>query len=198
MAIIQSLFDAYGSIALYLILFSALIGIPCAEESVLFLCGTMLLNTDGSAARHLPLLILTAILGASSGMVTAFLIGYYIGKPFLMKYGGFIGLTEKRCSKAESFFIRHAALALITGYFIPGVRQMNPYLAGISRFPFRHFLSAALIGASLWSSLFILSGYFLGEQIGQFLISSWTDAAIAVIILCTGVIVWRKLLPTRK
>ncbi|MFT8363373.1 MAG: DedA family protein [Sporolactobacillus sp.] len=190
MSTLQNFVITYGYIALYLILLLALAGIPCAEESLLFLVGALLTRSGQDAALRLTLSILSAALGASSGMVGAYLIGYYIGKPFLMKYGCWIGLTKKRWSHAESIFIRHAFTAVCVGYFIPGARQLNPYLAGISKLSFRLLLPASLIGALLWSSLCLVSGYFLGSQFVSVLQSGWTDSFAAVIILCTGIIFW--------
>lgn len=166
---IQAFFNAYGYLAVFIFLYCGLIGIPAAEESFMLFVGITLRVPVSGYTPSVVLCVLMAALGSASGMVTAYLIGYYIGEPFLNRYGKYIGLTPERWKVARNRFQRHTFLAIIAGYFIPGIRQINPYLAGISRARFLTFLTAALTGSSIWASLFIFSGYFLGSQIHRFL-----------------------------
>ncbi|RYL98474.1 DedA family protein [Sporolactobacillus sp. THM7-7] len=154
---IQTYFYAYGYLTVYLFLFAGLIGIPSAEESFMIFVGIALSQLHGT--MNVTVCIILAAAGSASGMTTAYLIGYYIGKPFMMKYGKYIGLTPRRWHKAETRFKKHAFWAVFIGYFIPGVRQINPYLAGLSRARFFTFLMAALSGASVWATTFILLVY---------------------------------------
>lgn len=167
---LQNLFFSYGYPFVFIFMFCGLIGIPAAEESFLVFVGVTLSQAPVSG----PTLSVTgciamAAVGSLSGMVTAFLIGYYIGKPFMMKYGRLIGVTPARWEKAQAFFQHHAFLAIAAGYFIPGVRQINPYLAGLSRARYLTFFMASLTGALIWASLFILLGFFAGGQARRFL-----------------------------
>ncbi|MCO7176408.1 DedA family protein [Sporolactobacillus kofuensis] len=167
---IQSLFYTYGYFVVFLFLFCGLIGIPAAEESFLVFVGVTLSQIASSDYRlSLSLCILMAVLGASSGMVCAYLLGYYIGEPFLLNYGKYIGLSSKRWKAAQDRFQRHTVLAIIGGYFIPGIRQINPYLAGLSQARFASYLLATLLGALIWSTLFLVLGYFMGNPIHQLL-----------------------------
>ncbi|MFX3619458.1 MAG: DedA family protein [Sporolactobacillus sp.] len=195
MEYIQSFVIAYGYPTIFFLLYFGLLGLPCAEESFLLFVGITLTNRTLQTALplNLPLSVLIAIMGSSAGMVTAFLIGYYIGKPFLMKYGRFVGLTGKHFSAAENLFRHHAPLALIAGYFIPGVRQINPYLAGLSHTPFSQFLPASFLGASFWATSIILAGYFLGRKMEHYLDSGWVILPLAIILLPAAILLLRRL-----
>src|SRR5689334_15167626 len=80
MEYIQSFVIAYGYPTIFFLLYFGLLGLPCAEESFLLLVGITLTNRTLQTALplNLPLSVLIAIMGSSAGMVTAFLIGYYI------------------------------------------------------------------------------------------------------------------------
>jgi membrane protein DedA with SNARE-associated domain len=167
---IQTFFYTYGYLTVFLFLYCGLIGIPAAEESFMIFVGITLSQIAlPSDAMSLALCIMLAATGSSSGMLTAYLIGYWIGTPFLRRFGKFIGLTPARWQKAEAAFRKHAFLAIFFGYFIPGVRQINPYLAGLSRARLLTFLTAALSGSSVWATVFILLGYFVGNEARRFI-----------------------------
>ncbi|BBO00077.1 DedA family protein [Sporolactobacillus terrae] len=186
----QSLFYTYGYFFVFLFLFCGLIGVPAAEESFLLFVGVTLSQVAATAySLNLTLCILMAVLGASSGMVSAYLIGFYIGEPFIERFGKYIGLTEKRWKIAQKRFQQHTFLAIIAGYFIPGVRQINPYLAGLSRARFASYLPATILGAIVWSTLFLMLGYYMGNQIRQLLGLGLLHVMIIAVVLLIGFII---------
>jgi membrane protein DedA with SNARE-associated domain len=54
--------------------------------------------------------------------------------------------------------------AVTIGYFIPGVRHLTAYFAGISKWPYRTLFVYAAPGAVLWSVTFITLGTYLGDH----------------------------------
>lgn len=72
---------------------------------------------------------------------------------------------------------------LIIGYFIPGVRHLTAYLAGISRIDFQKFMIFAYSGALLWSITFISLGYELGEDAGFWSKSMFTGTDFIDLLL---------------
>lgn len=165
----------YGYFAIFVLIFFGIIGIPSPEESLLVFVGIAL--SQGSLNLFLSIVI--AFAGALAGMMTSYLIGYHIGKPFIYKYGKYIGLTKKRWTKASIKFKKYAIWAVAFGYFIPGVRQINPYMAGVSRYKLLPYTISATIGAGVWTTTFILLGYFLGNKIHQ--IFTFTPLHIAIV-----------------
>lgn len=186
---IQALFYTYGYLAVFIFLYCGLIGIPAAEESFMIFIGITLQVSDPGQPVSLPICIVMAALGSTAGMMTAYLIGYYIGEPFIVRFGKYIGLTAERWKKAQKRFQKHSFLAIIAGYFIPGIRQINPYLAGMSRTRFVTFATASLIGSSVWSALFILLGYFMGGQIHRFLDFGLPHVILIGVVLFIGFVV---------
>lgn len=151
--------DMYGYVIIFLFLFFGIVGIPAPEESLLFLIGILIL--------HHQLLfewaVLSAILGAFCGMLTAYMCGKYIGAPFINKYGKYIGITIGRWKKAENAYVKNVQKTIVFGFYIPGIRQISPYFAGMAKTPFYKFSMLALLGTLLWTIPFIGAGYYLGK-----------------------------------
>ncbi|WP_461202045.1 DedA family protein [Anoxybacillus sp. TBDG-1] len=153
--------QSHGYIVLFLSLFFGIVGIPAPEESLLFFIGIFVSHDQ----LHLLKSLFFAISGATVGMVVAYIAGYTFGSPLLFKYGHFIGFHRRRYRYVYRHFRKRAFLVIPFGYFVPGIRQLSPYMAGVVRFPFLPFLFLSFLGASFWISLFICVGKFLGERI---------------------------------
>jgi membrane protein DedA with SNARE-associated domain len=53
---------------------------------------------------------------------------------------------------------------LAIGYFLPGLRHLNAFIAGASRLRFWIFALFAYTGGLLWVATFVTLGYFVGEE----------------------------------
>lgn len=150
--------DMYGYVIIFLFLFFGIVGIPAPEESLLFLTGILIV--------HHQLLfgwaVLSAILGAYSGMLTAYICGKYIGFPFINKYGKYVGITIGRWRKVQNAYEKNVQKTILFGFYIPGIRQISPYFAGMSKTPFYKYSLLALLGTLLWTVPIIGAGYYLG------------------------------------
>ncbi|WP_039042418.1 DedA family protein [Sporosarcina sp. ZBG7A] len=150
----------YGSIVIFILLFFGIVGIPSPEESLIFLIGVLI------AQHQLQLFpsLIAAILGALTGMLTAYAGGRFIGYPLLHKVGKFIGLTKERWEKAEQSFKRRRKRTVLFGFYMPGIRQISPYFAGLTAMPFYQFIGLAVFGTILWVMPFLIAGYVLGRS----------------------------------
>jgi membrane-associated protein len=180
----RDLIDTFGTIGLVLIVFveSGLIPAPLPGDSLLFIAGFFCSTDAGSKDPHLNLAMVVgysffaAIAGAQ--------LGYLLGR----RYGTRLFKPEARLFKtdylerAQEFFDRRGARAVVLARFIPFVRTIVPMLAGTSRMSQRAFLSANVIGATLWAAGISLLGYGLGKQIGEDNIDKYLLPMVAVII----------------
>ncbi len=131
-----------------------------------FLPGDSFLFASGSLAAigalNLPLLLLALFVAAFLGNEINYLIGREIGLRLLD--GPFKRLIDKKhLQKAEAFFAKHGNKAIVFARFIPIVRTIVPFTAGVSRMDPRRFTMYNAIGAFAWISLFTLGGYWFGN-----------------------------------
>jgi membrane protein DedA with SNARE-associated domain len=148
--------NMYGYMIIFIFLFFGIVGIPAPEESLLFLIGVLI-------AHHSLGFIpagLSAFFGALSGMLSAYVVGKYIGSPFIDKYGKYVGITEERWMKVKNKYMKNVRKTIIFGFYMPGIRQMSPYFAGVNKIPFFGFLLFSFLGTVLWIFPFIVAGYY--------------------------------------
>lgn len=150
----------YGSIVIFILLFFGIVGIPSPEESLIFLIGVLIAQHQ---LHPIPTAI-AAITGALTGMLTAYAGGRFLGYPLLHKVGKFIGLTKERWKKAEQSFKRRRKRTVVFGFYMPGIRQISPYFAGLTTMPFYQFFGLAVFGTVLWVMPFLVAGYVLGRS----------------------------------
>jgi membrane-associated protein len=123
-------------------------------DSLLFLTGSF----AGAGKLNILLLCGALIAGSILGDSSNYWIANKYGKQIAKKY-----LSPKLMLQAESFFIKHGTKAIIIARFIPFVRSVVPFTAGISNMPYRTFLRYSVIGSFVWVGSVCLAGYFLGS-----------------------------------
>jgi undecaprenyl-diphosphatase len=104
---------------------------------------------------------------AVAGDVTSYWIGRRLGREFLLRHGGRMRITPERLEQVEGFFERRGGVTILIGRFIGLVRALAPFVAGASRFPLRRFLAYDVVGAGLWSGLFVMLGYLFWHSLDQ-------------------------------
>lgn len=187
----ESLVIAYLSKYGYLILFLSgvfgIVGVPAPEESLFVYVG--MLAKNGSISFSGALASLTA--GAVTGMVISYMLGRIIGQPLLDRYGKYLGVTKKRLKKT----ILHWDLsrALPAGFFIPGIRQFNPYFSGIAKFSIAGFMALSVLGAFIWVLVYMSAGFLISSYIKiepEYL--AIVGALFFIVFIVHFIIKWRK------
>jgi membrane protein DedA with SNARE-associated domain len=149
----------YGYLVIFICLFFGIVGIPAPEESLLFLVGVL-------SVKHrlsFGIVVIISILGVFIGMLTAYVCGKYVGTPFLEKFGKYVGMTSERLEKVSDYYSKNVRKTIVFGFYLPGLRQISPYFAGITNIPFRKFLLLSLLGTLLWTVPFIVVGFYTGR-----------------------------------
>ena len=150
----------YGSLTLFILLTLGIIALPVPEETMMIAAGILM---HQERLDIFPTIIM-AYAGAICGITVSYTLGKTAGRFLVQKYGGWIGLTEKRSQQVHNWFEKFGKWTLMIGYFIPGVRHFTGIFAGISGFSYNHFSLYAYTGAIIWVSLFLSIGYFFGNQ----------------------------------
>ncbi|MGM0840102.1 MAG: DedA family protein [Bacillota bacterium] len=153
--------QSYGYFIIFLFLFFGIVGIPAPEESLLFLVGLLAAKSQ----LLLSLALVCSFLGVYTGMITGYYGGRFIGQPLIERYGRWIGLSEEKVRKYEQLFTMHSTKALLFGLFMPGLRQLSPYLSGIFGTPYMPFFFLTMAGSAIWTVSYILLGYWLGNTL---------------------------------
>ena len=129
------------------------------------------------AGRTHELNIVEVIVIAAAASLIGRIIGYAIGWRFgywlLLRYGGYLGITEKRIKLGQYLFLKHGGVIIIIAQFVPVMRAIAGVLAGANRMPWRRFVLSSAVGVSLWSVAFGIGGYTFGVQFARLARSWW-------------------------
>jgi membrane protein DedA with SNARE-associated domain len=154
------LLQQYGYIGIFVFLMLGIVGLPLPDEIFMTFLGYL----TSIGQLHLFPTYISALLGSTCGITLSYLLGIKLGYPFLRRYGKKIWITPKRLRMTQKLFRKYGNWLLFIGYFIPGVRHVTAYLAGISKLDFLRFALFAYFGAIFWCATFIGLGNLLGEN----------------------------------
>lgn len=134
---------------------------PVPSEAVMPFVGFQV--ADGKWSL-IPSIVATSI-GSITGSLISYLIGYYGGKPFVLKVGKYLLLNKNDLEKTERFFhARKGTITLFLSRFIPVVRHFISIPAGTGKMPLIPFIIATLIGATMWNVFLLFCGMKLREH----------------------------------
>jgi membrane protein DedA with SNARE-associated domain len=134
---------------------------PVPSEAVMPFVGFLVADQKWS----LWAAILATSIGSMIGSGCSYLLGYYGGRPLVLRVGKYLLLNVHDLERAREFFHRRAgALTILLSRFIPVVRHFISIPAGTGRMPVMPFFAATLLGATLWNSFLLICGMKLREH----------------------------------
>lgn len=129
-------------------------------DSLLFAVGMFAAQGSLNLWICLILLFAAAILGDASN----YLIGKYFGSKIMnLKWRGRQLVKPEYLDKTHEFYEKHGAKTIVIARFVPIVRTFAPFVAGVGKMTYSHFLSYNIIGGFVWVFGITLVGYFLGN-----------------------------------
>jgi len=157
---------AYGGwiyAALFLIVFceTGLVVTPFLPgDSLLFAAGAF------AAAGQLDPWIVAGLMFAAAVLGDA--VNYRIGRKagaMILAKGSFLGLPVRAAhiAKTQRYYERYGVKTIVFARFIPIVRTIAPFVAGVGEMNAATFTAYNVIGGALWTALFVLGGYFFGN-----------------------------------
>ncbi len=130
-----------------------------------FLPGESLLLTSGTLAGTdaLDIVVLAPLLftAALLGDVSNYLIGRFVGHRLFERPRRFV--KPEHLASAHEFYERHGGQAIVFARFLPVVRTLAPFVAGIAGMPLKHLLAYASVASAGWVTVFLGAGYWFGN-----------------------------------
>jgi len=88
-------------------------------------------------------------------------VGYFLGSRLVgMKIKGFRLIRPEHLAHTHEFFEKYGGKTIILARFVPIVRTIAPFVAGMGTMSYRRFMSYNVIGGVAWVVLCTLAGYW--------------------------------------
>ena len=137
------------------------------------------------------LIVPAVAFGAFVGDNISYLLGRSIGDPIADRlFDGEKG--QARLTWAEEALRRRGAILIGIGRFIPGGRTATTFAAGTLEMPYRQFVVADAVAASLWALYVSMLGYLGGETFKESLWLPLASSFAAAMAVGLGFEVWRR------
>jgi len=171
----------YTGIFLLMALESSLLPIP--SEIIMPPAGYLVQQ----GKMNMTLVILSGTLGSLFGAYLNYFAAHYLGRPFLLKYGRYVLITEEHFRRVEDYFASHGEISTFIGRLLPVIRHLISLPAGLAGMNHIKFSIYTLLGAFIWVSILTWIGYFLGQN--EALIMQYSHQAIIDVLAASFVLV---------
>ena len=153
-------YGAWVYLLLFIVIFAetGLVVTPLLPgDSLLFVAGTLAATGEMDVTRLIVLLIVAAILGDTVN----YHIGAWVGPRAFREKSRF--LNRNHLERTRQFYEKHGGKTIVIARFMPIIRTVAPFVAGVGMMPYGRFILYNVGGGILWVTSFVLAGYFFGN-----------------------------------
>jgi membrane-associated protein len=123
----------------------------------LFVCGA----AWAASVLNIYLLIAVLIVAAILANLAGYWLGKTVGQNFFVDYLKWP--NQVALDKTREFYDKHGEKGFLFSLFLPVIRTLAPFMAGVTQMLFVKFLRSVSLGATLWVLVCVLAGYFFGN-----------------------------------
>lgn len=135
--------------------------IPLPSEIVMIPAGILAFQGQ----MNFMLAVLSGTIGSYIGSALNYIGAYYLGRPFVEKYGKYFLLPPHKLHKVENFFNKYGGISIFIARLVPVVRHFISIPAGFAKMNFYRFSLYTLLGSFTWMTVLTYIGYKIGQNI---------------------------------
>ncbi|HWB68113.1 MAG TPA: DedA family protein [Mycobacteriales bacterium] len=181
---IAPLLHHHGYLAVAGVVFLENVGLPIPGEAAV-VTGVII-----AAAGQLDItaVAIVACAAAVIGDVLGYVIGRRAGRPLILRVGRRIGVTDGRLDQLEGFYTRRGPAVIVVARFLPLLRRFNALAAGVSKMRWQPFVAFNLLGAAIWTALWVLIGDQASNHLGTINALLTTNLPYAIAVVCCAIV----------
>lgn len=188
---IVSLLNQTGYLGIFVLMVMESATLPIPSEVVLPLGGYLVYKGQ----LEFWSTVAVATVGSMVGTMIDFGIGYYLGRPAVLRYGRIVRFSQKRLETTEKWFASHGNSVVLLARFVPLLRTLIAFPAGTVRMDVKRFLAYSAVGILVWDIALVYVGVLAGQNstaIATTLEGYFLPLGIAALVI-SGVLVYREL-----
>lgn len=132
---------------------------------------------------------LAGSLGCTIGSIAAYVVGFYAGRPLIIRYGKYILIREKHLVMAEKWFEKWGDKATFIARLLPVIRTVISLPAGIAKMNFKKFVFYSFVGSVPWTAMLAYVGYWLGPE-WESITGVFRGLDVIVVVAVIALIAW--------
>lgn len=151
---------------------------PSPSDLVIVVGGSLIVS---HSIHFVPTLLLTSA-GSVLGFMTLFFLGSQLDKK-LVRSGKIKFISVSSLDKAEKWFAQYGYLIILGNRFLPGMRSIISFFAGLSELEIIRTALYASISSLLWNAVIIFLGIEFGRNVSKVdrLLSTYSNIVLIVI-----------------
>jgi membrane protein DedA with SNARE-associated domain len=170
---------------------------PIPSEVILPLAGF----TASQGKMSLAGAILWTTLGSVVGALALYYVGALLGRDRVRAIAAKLPLVKlSDVDRTEAWFLRHGGKAVFFGRMIPIFRSLISIPAGVERMRVGVFLLYTTLGSLIWNTIFVMTGYLLGESwpLVEEYVGAFQNIVIVVCAVAVGYFVLSRIRQNRR
>ncbi|MFD0792374.1 DedA family protein [Mucilaginibacter litoreus] len=128
-------------------------------DSLLFAAGALI--AGGATGMDVNLLFIILLVSAVLGNTVNYLLGKFLGDKVFKEENKILKLSYYL--KTKAFFDKHGGKAVIFSRFVPIIRTIAPFVAGVGHMPLGRYTLYNVLGGLSWIIIFLYGGYLFGN-----------------------------------
>jgi membrane protein DedA with SNARE-associated domain len=163
----MGLLERHSLIAILIAVLLEELGIPMPipTDLLIVFAGVRVAHSIHAFILWFLLLNIASAIGASG----LYLIVWRGGRPLIERYGRYVHLGPQQVDRAERLLGRGGWWSIAIGRAIPGLRYLTVIACGLFKVPYLRFVTAHIVGSSVYIGVFLALGAIFGPQVVEYL-----------------------------
>lgn len=186
--IITDFINQWGYTAIFILILLENVLPVVPSEIILTFAGLMSVKSGLSIAILFTISTIASFIGLLILFYLCRLISENSLYRFVDKYGKWVKLKSKDLKRANDWFKKYGAWAVLLCRFIPVLRVLITIPAGINRMNVVKFVTLSLLGTTIWNFALILLGRVLSDSFDVLMNALHTYSYVMYIILIIAIL----------
>jgi membrane protein DedA with SNARE-associated domain len=189
-------FASFGYAGIFVLMVMESATLPVPSEVVLPLGGYLV----AQGRLEFWTVVAVATLGSIVGTFVDFGIGYYLGRPAILRYGRIVRFSHERLGTTERWFAHHGTRLVLLARFVPLLRTLIAFPAGMVKMDPKKFLIFSTVGILIWDIALVYLGFLAGQNsaaISSILEAYFVPVGVAAVVIA-AIVAYRSLKPSAE
>lgn len=112
----------------------------------------------------LPGIVIAGTVGSWVGASVMYWGSYLLGRPLLLRFGRYVGITPQKIEQAENWSSHYGMVGVFISRLLPVIRHLIGIPAGVVRMNFLWYSAATILGSGLWCTVLVWVGVTAGQD----------------------------------